>query len=86
MAGYGLTRQEQNTLIYIESYIDEHDRISPSYDEIAQAINVKSKSNVNRLVRALKSKGWVDYLSGHNRSIKIVRQTCPECPSCGAQI
>ncbi len=85
-AHYGLTRKQKNTLIYIEAYLDEHDGVAPTYDEIKDGSGLSSKSETSRIVNALKRKGWVDYLPHHARSLRIVRPSAEKCPHCGGPI
>ena len=48
---------------------------SPSYQEIADAIGVKSKSRVSDLIRALEERGEIRRLPNRARSIEVVNKT-----------
>lgn len=65
---HGLTPKELELFQYLKSYRREFG-VSPSYQEMAAAIGVKSKSNIARLVGQLRHKGWVRHAPGHRRSI-----------------
>ena len=45
---------------------------SPSYEEIKQLSNLRSKSEVHRYVHQLVRRGWLRFGYGRNRSISIV--------------
>ena len=67
----GITRKQQRVLSFIQEYIFEND-VSPSYDEIGAAAGIASKSNVNRVVRALAERGTISFLPGRPRSIRLL--------------
>lgn len=68
---FNLTKKQHDALTFIKGYIEEH-KIAPSYDEIADALGLKSKSGVNRLTLSLKERGWIDFLPNASRSITII--------------
>jgi len=47
-------------------------KYSPSYEEIKQLANLRSKSEVHRYVHQLERRGWIRLGYGRNRSISIV--------------
>lgn len=67
----GITRKQQRILSFIQEYIFEHN-VSPSYSEIAAALEISSKSIVYRTIRALEERGAITTLPGRNRSIRLV--------------
>jgi repressor LexA len=72
-ATLGMTRRQQQALSFIDGYIAMFGW-SPSYQEIADAIGLRSKGRVFELVHALEARG---YLCSHprlHRSIKILPQ------------
>lgn len=69
----GLTRAQSEALAFIGRYIAKHG-ISPTYDEIAAALNLKSKSGVNRLVVALEDRGHVRRKPDRARSIELAER------------
>ncbi|OFX05670.1 MAG: hypothetical protein A3E78_03230 [Alphaproteobacteria bacterium RIFCSPHIGHO2_12_FULL_63_12] len=44
----------------------------PSFDEMAAAINLASKSGISRMVDALVARGAIRQIPGHARSIEII--------------
>lgn len=67
---YGLTPRQHNLLEYLKS-IDS--QIGPSYDEISQAMGYKSKSQAHRMVKALAERGYVTFIPGKRRSLKVIK-------------
>ena len=66
----GLTRRQADCLAAIKSHIAERGS-SPSYSKIAAALGVRSLSTVNRLLRALKQRGHIDFIPRAARSIAL---------------
>lgn len=77
----GLTAKQQELLTYIESYLQENDGVSPSFDQMADALNLASKSGVHRLVCGLEQRGAIRRLPHHARSIQILAETPYASPS-----
>lgn len=67
---YGLTSRQLSLLNYIASYIKTHE-IPPSFDEMKDAIELKSKSGVHRLVNSLEERGFIMRLPNRARSIGV---------------
>lgn len=67
-----LTRQELNCLRFIRSYYITND-ITPSFQEMADYIRVKSKSGIHRLVTSLESSGAIVRNPHRVRAIKLTR-------------
>lgn len=53
-----MTKRQKQLLDFIAAYIGEHG-ICPSYDEMRDALGLKSKSNINRIVVALIDRGYL---------------------------
>lgn len=66
-----LTRRELQLFDFIGAYIGEHG-FSPSYDEMLVEMNLKSKSNIHRMVKQLVSRGAIGVLPNRARSIWIL--------------
>ena len=60
-----------NFLAKIKDFI-EANGYSPSYEELKQMNNMKSKSNVHAYVQALKKRGYVDDIPYSKRSIVVL--------------
>lgn len=67
-----MTQKQKNALDYIRSYW-EMNGYSPSYEDIAEALNVSSRSNVHRIVYALIERGFIENLPGKARSLRLVK-------------
>ena len=67
----GLTPKQAQFLAKIKAFIKANG-YSPSYEEIKQMSNMKSKSNVHAYVQSLKKRGYVDFLPAHSRTLRIL--------------
>jgi len=67
----GLTPKQKIVYDIIVDFIKANG-YSPSYEELKQLINSNSKSHVHRFVHQLKTRGWIDFGKGRNRSIIVV--------------
>jgi SOS-response transcriptional repressor LexA len=68
-----LTVKQQRILDIIVEYI----RIKgypPTYREIGEVANVKSSSTIQQYLDKLKSKGYVTWLQGQPRTLKVIKQ------------
>ena len=66
-----LTSKQKETYDFIKKYI-ENNGYSPSVREIS-CIFDKSVGTVHPMLKKLKSKGYIDYVSGKARTIKILK-------------
>jgi repressor LexA len=66
-----VTPKQNLALEFIKKYM-EIKGYAPSYQNIAQGLNLKSKSNVHRLVHALNKQGVLELDPHKIRSLKIV--------------
>lgn len=68
-----MTTKNQHILYcYIVNYINEHGW-APSYEEMAGAVNQKSKSGIHRLVTGLEVHGLIRRKPEKARSIEVLR-------------
>jgi repressor LexA len=74
----GLTGQQAKVLCCIEDYIKKNNK-SPSFQDIANAVQVKSKSGIHRVMVALKERGKIHYIANRTRSITLIQKNCPNC-------
>ena len=67
-----LTRKQNELLLYISQQISK-DGVSPSFDEMKDALGLKSKSGVHRLVTALEERGFIRRFANRARALEIAR-------------
>ncbi len=67
-----LTRKQHELLVFINGRLDEAG-ISPSFEEMKDALDLKSKSGVHRLISALEERGFIRRLANRARALEIVR-------------
>ena len=67
-----LTRKQNELLLFISQQIAK-DGVSPSFDEMKDALGLKSKSGVHRLVTALEERGFIRRFANRARALEIVR-------------
>ena len=67
-----LTRQQNALLLYINKRLNE-DGVSPSYDEMRDALDLKSKSGIHRLIKALEEREFIRRLPHRARALEVVR-------------
>jgi len=67
-----LTKKQKNLLIFINKKI-RSTGVSPSYEEMKNALNLKSKSGIHRLITALEERGFVRRLAHKARALEVVK-------------
>src|SRR6202050_472438 len=67
-----LTRKQYELLMFIHERVRETG-IPPSFDEMKEALDLKSKSGIHRLVTALEERGFLKRLEKRARALEIVR-------------
>jgi repressor LexA len=67
-----LTKKQKNLLIYINKKI-RSTGVSPSYEEMKDSLNLKSKSGIHRLITALEERGFVRRLAHKARALEVVK-------------
>lgn len=67
-----LTRKQHELLIYIHEQL-EAGGISPSFEEMKEALNLKSKSGIHRLISALEERGFLRRLPNRARALEVVK-------------
>ena len=67
-----LTDKQNKLLSFLIKRI-EQDGISPSYEEICLELNLKSKSGIHRIVKALEERGYIEHLENKARAIAPTR-------------
>jgi len=67
-----LTKKQKDLLLYIHQKMSEDD-IPPSFEEMKDALGLKSKSGIHRLISALVERGYLERLPHRARALEIKR-------------
>ncbi|MBH5322708.1 transcriptional repressor LexA [Aurantiacibacter sediminis] len=67
-----LTAKQHELLLFINRRLDESG-ISPSFEEMKEALDLKSKSGVHRLISALEERGFIRRLPNRARALEVVK-------------
>jgi repressor LexA len=67
-----LTRKQSELLTYIQARLAESG-VSPSFEEMKEALALKSKSGVHRLISALEERGFIRRLPNRARALEVLR-------------
>ncbi len=65
-----LTQKQKELLIFIHERMAEGD-IAPSFDEMREALDLKSKSGIHRLITALVERGYLERLPHRARALEV---------------
>jgi repressor LexA len=71
-----LTAKQRELLMFIDARLKESG-ISPSFDEMREALDLKSKSGVHRLISALEERGFIRRLPNRARALEVVKSADP---------
>lgn len=77
-----LTRKQHELLMFINERLKEAG-VPPSFDEMKDALDLRSKSGIHRLIKALEERGFIRRLPNRARAIEVVRlpeSTTPPAP------
>ncbi len=67
-----LTRKQIDLLNFIHKRV-QRDGVPPSFDEMKEALNLRSKSGIHRLITALEERGFIRRLAHRARALEIVK-------------
>ena len=67
-----LTRKQHDLLIYVNKCL-KADGISPSFEEMKDALGLRSKSGIHRLITALEERGFIRRLAHRARALEVVK-------------
>jgi repressor LexA len=67
-----LTRKQHELLVFIDKKLKETG-ISPSFDEMKEALDLKSKSGIHRLITGLEERGFIRRLAHRARALEVLR-------------
>jgi repressor LexA len=68
-----LTRKQHELIRFIQDRL-EATGISPSFEEMKEALDLKSKSGVHRLISALEERGFIRRLPNRARALEVLKQ------------
>ena len=67
-----LTKRQHELLLLIDRRLRE-DGVSPSFEEMKDAVGLKSKSGIHRLITALEERGFIRRLPNRARALEVLR-------------
>ena len=67
-----LTRKQHELLIFIDKHLRQTG-FSPSFEEMKEALNLKSKSGIHRLITALEERGFLRRRAHRARALEVIR-------------
>src|SRR3982751_3533243 len=67
-----LTRKQNELLMFINKRLND-DGVSPSFDEMKEALHLKSKSGIHRLITGLEERGFLRRLPHRARALQVLK-------------
>ena len=67
-----LTRKQHDLLLFVHERLRESG-VPPSFDEMKDALDLKSKSGIHRLITALEERGFIRRLPNRARALEILK-------------
>ena len=67
-----LTKKQKELFDFLSNYIAKNS-ISPSFEEMKNAVNLKSKSGIHRLITSLEQRGFIKRLKHKARAMEIIK-------------
>ena len=67
-----LTKKQKELFLFLNGFIAKNG-ISPSFEEMKNAVNLKSKSGIHRLITSLEQRGFIKRLKHRARAMEIVK-------------
>jgi repressor LexA len=75
-----LTAKQHELIRFIQQRLEETG-ISPSFEEMKEALDLKSKSGVHRLISALEERGFLRRLPNRARALEVIREPGDATPA-----
>lgn len=75
-----LTAKQHELIRFIQHRLEETG-VSPSFEEMKEALDLKSKSGVHRLISALEERGFIRRLPNRARALEVIRQPEDSTPA-----
>ncbi|WP_420382809.1 transcriptional repressor LexA [Novosphingobium sp.] len=79
-----LTKKQHELLSFIQVRLEDSG-ISPSFEEMKEALDLKSKSGVHRLISALEERGFIRRLPNRARALEVIREPDTASPRSAAR-
>src|SRR5690606_34413175 len=79
-----LTRKQHELLMFIHERMKESG-IPPSFDEMKDALDLRSKSGIHRLITALSERGFIRRLPNRARALEVIKLPDSMNPSLGGR-
>ncbi|VAW24431.1 SOS-response repressor and protease LexA [hydrothermal vent metagenome] len=79
-----LTRKQHELLMFVHERMKESG-IPPSFDEMKDALDLKSKSGIHRLITALEERGFIRRLPNRARALEVIKLPDSMNPSLGGR-
>ena len=79
-----LTRKQSDLLRFIHERLKETG-VPPSFDEMKDALDLRSKSGIHRLILALEERGFIRRLPNRARALEVLRLPESATPTMGAR-
>lgn len=76
-----LTQKQKELLLFIHGRLQQ-EGVPPSFDEMKEALDLKSKSGIHRLITALEERGFIRRLPHRARALEVIKlpDNAPELP------
>src|SRR5688572_2563487 len=75
-----LTRKQHELLMFIHERLKESG-VPPSFDEMKDALDLRSKSGIHRLIKALEERGFIRRLPNRARALEVIRMPESSTPA-----
>src|SRR3984893_14668993 len=79
-----LTRKQYELLRFIHERLKESG-VPPSFDEMKEALDLRSKSGIHRLITALQERGFIRRLPNRARALEVIRLPETVAPGFGSK-
>src|SRR6266481_3130081 len=68
-----LTKKQYELLMFINRRL-AHDGVSPSFEEMKEALGLRSKSGIHRLITGLEERGFIRRLAHRARALEVMKR------------
>jgi len=81
-----LTTRQAELFSFLAGYSAKHG-VMPGYDQMAEALDLRSKASVHRMIECLIERGYLRRMPKRARALEIIRHPSHlQCPHCGEDI